>query len=134
MDDLVLELAGVSTFSSSLKEYSMGCVRRSPVSLWSNTLMICCFTRAALAGVFIGALALYQCFDCHLFLLSFLAGGLFRTLTASLWPRAPRFALIPAGARKDGGKRVGQKEFAGVPGHVPLQPDNDYIRCSDTPE
>jgi hypothetical protein len=61
-------------------------------------------------------------------LLSFLAGGLFRTLTASLWPRTPRFGWIPAGARKDGGKRMCQEELAGAPGHVPLQPHNEQFR------
>jgi len=69
-----------------------------------------------------------------MFLFSFLAGGLFRTLTASLWPRAPRFGLIPAGARKDGGKSVCQKEFAGVPSHIPLDSYNEQFRCADTPE
>jgi hypothetical protein len=44
------------------------------------------------------------------FLLSFFAGGLFRTLTASLWPRAPRFGFVPAGTRNDGGKAMGQNE------------------------
>jgi diacylglycerol kinase family enzyme len=43
-------------------------------------------------------------------LLSFFAGGLFRTLTASLWPRAPRFGFVPAGTRNDGGKTLGQNE------------------------
>jgi hypothetical protein len=43
-----------------------------------------------------------------LFLLSFLAGGLFRTLTASLWPRAPRFGFVPAGMRNTDGKTMGQ--------------------------
>jgi len=42
-----------------------------------------------------------------MFLLSLCAGGLFRTLTASLWPRAPRFGFVPAGTRNDGGKTMG---------------------------
>ena len=32
-------------FSSSLRAYSIGCANRSPVSLRSITVMICCFTR-----------------------------------------------------------------------------------------
>jgi hypothetical protein len=44
------------------------------------------------------------------FLLSFFAGGLFRTLTASLWPRAPRFGFVPVGTRKDGGKTMGHDD------------------------
>jgi hypothetical protein len=45
-----------------------------------------------------------------LFFLSFIAGGLFRTLTASLWPRAPRLGFVPASTRNDGGKTMGQDE------------------------
>jgi hypothetical protein len=55
-----------------------------------------------------------------LFLLSLFAGGLFRTLTASLWLRAPRFAFIPSAMRKNVGKSVSQKKPAGAPSHVPL--------------
>jgi hypothetical protein len=45
-----------------------------------------------------------------MFLFSFLAGGLFRALTASLWPRAPRFGFLPTGTRKDGGKSLDYDE------------------------
>jgi hypothetical protein len=55
------------------------------------------------------------------FVLSICWRCLFRTLTASLWPRALRFGFVPYVARRDEGKSVKEKEIAGVTRHIALE-------------
>jgi hypothetical protein len=89
------------------------------------------FNQAALACVFVGAVAHYESFDCHVYFPFCLLALLFRALTARLWPRAPRFAFVPDVARRDEGKSVKEKEIAGVTRHIAFQPRDQGFWTAD---
>src|ERR1017187_3817360 len=82
--------------------YSIGCANRSPVSLWSITVMICCFTRPFFPVYSSGRSLITKTFTVIFFPFAICWRLFARTLPAGV--RMRRVLLNPTGPRNAGGE------------------------------